>query len=137
MTKMVFVNLPVADLAVSIGFYEALGFVRNEQFSNEEAAVMNWSEAISVNLMTHGAFAGYTPRPVADARQATEVLIALSRDSRAEVDAMAEAAARSGGAADVREPQDLGFMYVRAIEDPDGHMLEPAWMDMSAVAAAS
>ena len=137
MTKMVFVNLPVADLAVSIRFYEALGFVRNEQFSNEEAAVMNWSDAISVTLMTHGAFAGYTPRPVADARQATEVLIALSRDSRAEVDAMAEAAARSGGAADVREPQDLGFMYVRAIEDPDGHMLEPAWMDMSAIAAAS
>ena len=125
MTKMVFVNLPVADLAVSIRFYEALGFVRNEQFSNEEAAV------------THGAFAGYTPRPVADARQATEVLIALSRDSRAEVDAMAEAAARSGGAADVREPQDLGFMYVRAIEDPDGHMLEPAWMDMAAIVAAS
>ena len=63
------------------------------------------------------------------------MLIALSRDSREEVDAITEAAAAAGGKADIREPQDMGFMYLRTFEDPDGHIFEPAWMDVSAFPA--
>ena len=61
------------------------------------------------------------------------MLIALSHDSREEVDAITEAAAAAGGKADIRERQDMGFMYLRTFEDPDGHAFEPAWMDMKAV----
>jgi predicted lactoylglutathione lyase len=136
-SKMIFVNLPVKDLAASVRFYEAIGCVKNPQFSNEQAAAMVWSDTISFMILTHGFFSTFTPRPIADARTATEVLICLSRDSREEVDAITEAAAAAGGKADLRAPQDMGFMYSRAFEDPDGHVFEPMWMDMEAFAKMS
>ncbi|WP_129794346.1 VOC family protein [Sphingosinicella sp. CPCC 101087] len=134
MAKMIFVNLPVTDLAASSRFYEAIGCEKNEQFSDENTASMVWSDTITFHLMTHGYFATFTNNPIADAHSTTGMLIALSRDSREEVDRMAEAAAVSGGRADVREVQDMGFMYVRTIQDPDGHVLEAAWMNMEAAA---
>ncbi|WP_028034654.1 VOC family protein [Chelativorans sp. J32] len=134
MPKMIFVNLPVKDLDASIRFYEAIGCVKNEQFSGDDAASMVWSDTIVFQLLTHEYFATFTPRPIANAGEAIGMLIALSRDSREEVDAITEAAAAAGGRADIRAPQDMGFMYVRTFEDPDGHVFEPAWMDMSAAA---
>ena len=133
MPKMIFVNLPVADLAASERFYEAIGCVKNPQFSNEVAACMVWSETIYFMILTHGFFSTLTPRKIADAEAATEVLVCLSFDSRADVDAVTEAAAQAGGEADVRPPQDMGFMYSRAFADPDGHMFEPMWMDPATV----
>ncbi len=130
MTKMIFLNLPVRDLATATAFYEAIGCVKNEQFSNENASSMVWSETITFQLLQHGYYQTFTAKPIADAHATSGMLIALSRDSRQEVDAMVEAAARSGGKADVREPQDLGFMYLRTFADPDGHVFEPAYMDM-------
>ncbi len=137
MPKMIFVNLPVKDLAASTRFYEAIGCEKNPQFSNEQASMMVWSDAISFMLLTHDYFATFTPKAIADAHAASEVLIALSRDSREEVDAITEAAAAAGGKADIRERQDYGFMYSRAFEDPDGHVFEPAWMDVEAAFAAN
>ncbi len=137
MPKMIFVNLPVKDLAASTRFYEAIGCEKNPQFSNEQASMMVWSDAISFMLLTHDYFATFTPKAIADAHAANEVLIALSRDSREEVDAITEAAAAAGGKADIRERQDYGFMYSRAFEDPDGHVFEPAWMDVEAAFAAN
>lgn len=137
MPKMIFVNLPVKDLAAAIRFYKAIGCEQNMQFSNEQAAMMVWSEAISFMLLTHDYFATFTSKRIADAQQSCEVLLALSRDSREEVDAIAQAAAAAGGKADVRPPQDLGFMYSRAFQDPDGHVFEPVWMDMAAAQAAA
>jgi len=134
MPKMIFVNLPVKDLDASIRFYEAIGCVKNEQFSGDNAASMVWSDTIAFQLLTHEYFATFAPRPIANAGEAIGMLIALSRDSREEVDAITEAAAAAGGRADIRAPQDMGFMYVRTFEDPDGHVFEPAWMDMSAAA---
>ena len=134
MPKMIFVNLPVKDLDASIRFYEAIGCVKNEQFSGDNAASMVWSDTIVFQLLTHEYFATFAPRPIANAGEAIGMLIALSRDSREEVDAITEAAAAAGGRADIRAPQDMGFMYVRTFEDPDGHVFEPAWMDMSAAA---
>jgi len=135
MAKMIFVNLPVKDLSASVRFYEAIGCVKNEQFSDDKAASMVWSDTITFQLLTRDYFATFAPRPIANSRETISVLIALSRDSREEVDAIAEAAAAAGGKADIREPQDMGFMYVRTFEDPDGHIFEPAWMDMGASGA--
>lgn len=137
MPKMIFVNLPVKDLTAAVRFYKAIGCEQNMQFSNEQAAMMVWSEAISFMLLTQDYFATFTSKRIADAQQSCEVLLALSRDSREEVDAITQAAAAAGGKADVRPPQDLGFMYTRAFQDPDGHVFEPVWMDMAAAQAAA
>lgn len=135
MPKMIFLNLPVRDLAASVRFYEAIGCKKNEQFSSDEAASMVWSETITFQLLAHDYFKSFAMRPIADAHETIGMLIALSQDSREEVDAITEAAAAAGGRADIREPQDLGFMYLRTFEDPDGHIFEPAWMDMNAASA--
>ncbi len=132
MPKMIFVNLPVKNLAAATRFYEAIGCKKNERFSDENAASMVWSDAITFQLLTHAYFATFATKPIADAHTTTGMLIALSRDSREEVDAIVEAAAAAGGKPDIRAPQDMGFMYIRTFEDPDGHVFEPAWMDMAA-----
>ncbi|MBO9653552.1 lactoylglutathione lyase [Agrobacterium sp. SOY23] len=131
MAKTIFLNLPVKDLAASTAFYQAIGCVKNEEFSNEDASSMVWSDTITFQLLQHDYYKSFTAKPIADAHATNGMLIALSRDSREEVDAMVEAAAKAGGQADVREPQDLGFMYLRTFADPDGHVFEPAYMDLS------
>lgn len=130
MPKMIFVNLPVADLAAATRFYQAIGCQKNDQFSDQNSASMVWSETIAFQLATPDYFATYTPKRIADAHATTEVLLALSIDSRNEVDRLAEAGAAHGGKADIRERQDSGFMYNRAVEDPDGHVFELMWMDI-------
>ncbi len=132
MPKMIFVNLPVKDLEIATRFYEAIGCEKNQQFSDQNAASMVWSEAITFQLLTLDFFKTFAPKPLANTRETVGALIALSRDSREEVDAITEAAASAGGKADVRERQDMGFMYGRAFEDPDGHVFEAVWMDMEA-----
>ncbi len=134
MAKMIFVNLPVKDLAASIRFYEAIGCTKNAQFSDDNAASMVWSDEIIFMLLRHEFYSTFTKKAIADTHAQSAVLIALSRDSRAEVDAITEAAAAAGGKADPRPAQDMGFMYGRAFEDLDGHTFEPVWMDMSAAA---
>jgi len=134
MAKMIFVNLPVTDLGKAIAFYEAIGCVKDERFSNEQAAMLVWSDTISFMLLTHGFYQGFTSKMIADAHRTSEVLLCLSRDSRAEVDAITKAALSAGGR-EHREAQDMGFMYSRAFEDPDGHIFEPMWMDVDAAMA--
>ncbi|ABF54866.1 VOC family protein [Sphingopyxis alaskensis] len=134
MTRMIFINLPVSDLAKSQAFYEALGFANNPQFSDEGSACMVVSETIHVMLLTHAKWQGFTDRPIPPATM-SEVLLALSCDSRDAVDAMNAAAAAHGGTADINPVQDLGFMYNRNLADPDGHVWEAMFMDMEAVSA--
>jgi predicted lactoylglutathione lyase len=135
MPKMIFVNLPVTDLAVATRFYEAIGCRKNDQFSDDQASSMVWSDAITFHLLTRDHFATYAPKPVADARAGCEVLLCLSLDSRDEVDAVVGKGAAVGGKADPRPPQDMGFLYNRAVEDPDGHVFELAWMDPTGLPA--
>lgn len=132
MSKMIFVNLPVADLDRSIAFYTALGFTQNPQFSDETAACMVWSESIYVMVLTHAKWRSFTDRPF-PAAGASEVMLSFNCDSRAEVDRLAEIAAAHGGTVDANPPQDLGFMYQRTITDPDDHVWEPFWMDPAAL----
>jgi len=131
MPKQLFVNLPVRDLPTSRSFYEAIGAVNNPQFSDDTAACMVLSDTIYVMLLTHPKWASFTNKPISDAHAASEVMLALSADDRQAVDAMVAAAGASGGKADVNATQDLGFMYGRSFEDPDGHIWETFFMDMS------
>jgi uncharacterized protein len=132
MPKMIFVNLPVADLDASMAFYTSIGFANNPQFSDATTACMVWSEAINVMLHTHAKWRQFTSRPIPPATTG-EVMLALTCDSREAVDAMNEAAAAKGGTADINPVQDLGFMYNRALADPDGHLWEAAWMNPAAI----
>ena len=126
--KMIFVNLPVADLARARTFYEALGFTNNPRFSDATGVAMVWSDAIFVMLLSHPKWQGFTTRPICPAGS-SEVSLAITVDSRAEVDALVEAGAAAGGTADANPPEDHGFMYQRTLLDPDGHIWEPFWMD--------
>lgn len=135
MSKMIFVNLPVTDLERSKNFYEEIGFSNNPQFSDDTAACMVVSEAISVMLHTHGKWRTFTSRPI-PSPGSSEVMLALSCDSREEVDAMNGSASASGGKADINPVQDLGFLYNRSFADPDGHVWEAVYMDFSALPAA-
>ena len=135
MSKMIFVNLPVRDLDRSVAFYEAIGCTKDARFSNDQAAMMVWSDTISFMLLTHPFYQGFTSKPIADANAVSQVLLALSFDSRAEVDAIMDAALAAGGR-EHHEPEDLRFMYSRAFEDPDGHGFGPFWMDVEAALSA-
>jgi uncharacterized protein len=128
MSRMIFVNLPVADLPRAMAFYEALGLTNEPRFTDETAACMVWSEAIFVMLLTHAKWRTFTTRPICDPG-ASEVSLALTCDSRSEVDRLVEAGAAAGGTADINPSEDHGFMYQRTIADPDGHVWEPLWMD--------
>lgn len=133
MAKMIFLNLPVRDLAAATRFYEAIGCVKNEQFSDNQASSMVWSDTITFHLMTHAYYGTFTSKPIADGRETSAMLIALTIDNREDVDAIVEAAKSAGGRADIREPQDMGFMYLRTFEDLDGHLFEPVWMNPDAM----
>jgi len=132
--KTIFVNLPVADLASSTAFYEGIGFVKNDKFSNELASGMIWTDTIHVMLLTHEFWKTFTDEQIPDASKVAQVLLCLGLESRAAVDAMVErAAAIPGGRADPTPTQDMGFMYGRSFEDPDGHIWEISWMDPEAM----
>ncbi len=130
MSKMVFINLPVSDLKRSMVFYDALGFTNNPQFTDDTAACMVWSESVFLMILTHEKFDGFTKRPRPDAKATTGALYAISLDSRDEVDKIFTTAEKHGGSA-YRDTEDMGFMYTRTFADPDGHVWEPFYMDMS------
>lgn len=131
MSKQIYINLPVKDLARAKAFYTALGYNLNPEFSNDEAVCMIISESICVMLLAEPFFATFTRKAICDASTNTEVMIGLSCDSRAEVDALVARAVAAGGNIP-REPQDYGFMYYHAFEDLDGHIWEPIYMDPAA-----
>lgn len=135
MSRMIFVNLPVTDLAASMRFYEAVGFKNNPHFTDATSACMVCSEAISVMLLTHEKWRTFTSRPIPPST-ASEVMLALTCESREAVDELNAAGSANGGTADVNPVQDLGFMYNRNLADPDGHVWEMFWMDPAALPAA-
>ncbi|NBB62966.1 lactoylglutathione lyase [Pseudomonas sp. ODNR1LW] len=135
MTKLIFINLPVADLDRSIAFYEAVGATKNPMFSDDTAACMVLSDVIHVMLLTHAKWRSFTDRAIPDAHASAQVLLCLSQESKAAVDAAVAQAAATGGLPDPNASQDYGFMYGRSYADPDGHIWEVMWMDPAAVAA--
>ncbi|MFN8217739.1 MAG: VOC family protein [Solirubrobacterales bacterium] len=128
MSRLLFLNLPVADLAASRRFFSRLGFEFDERFCDESATCMVVSEQAYVMLLQRQRFAEFVSRPVADPATATALTVAVSAESRDAVDAFA-AAALAAGAAPAKEPRDYGFMYGRSFHDLDGHLWEVMWMD--------
>lgn len=128
MNKQIFVNLPVADLDKSKDFFNALGYSFNPQFTNESGACLVITEgSIHAMLLTREFFKTFIDKPIAQAKEATGVLICLSCESREEVDGIVAKAVAAGGRVP-RPPQDHGFMYSHAFEDLDGHVWEFVWM---------
>lgn len=123
MNTQIFINLPVADLPASIRFFTQLGFTFNPDFTDETATCMIVSETIFVMLLTREKFAGFAPSPVADARTTTQVILALSLDSREAVDTLVGTAVAAGGNT-YNTPLDHGFMYQHGFQDLDGHVWE-------------
>ena len=128
MTKTITISLPVADLEASRAFYTAVGFTPSAKFADPTAALMEWSETISVMLLTHARWATFTTRPIPPSTS-SEVALNISCASRQAVDAMAEAAGRHGGTTDINPVEDHGTMYGRDFCDPDGHVWGAMWMD--------
>lgn len=136
MPKMIFVNLPVTDLGRSKAFYGAIGFTNEPRFTDETAAAMQWSETITVMLLTHDKWKGFTGKAIPDAKTTAQVMLCLSSESRDAVDGLLAKVAKAGGNADCDPPQDHGFMYGRSFEDPDGYNWEIMWMDPAMADAA-
>jgi uncharacterized protein len=134
MAKLIFVNLPVSNLKRATAFYQAIGAVKNTQFSDDTASCMVFSETIHAMLMTHDKYRQFTTKTIADARTTSQVLLCVTADSRAEVDELVGKAKAAGGAIDPSPVDDYSFMYGRSFEDPDGHLWGVNWMDMEAVA---
>jgi predicted lactoylglutathione lyase len=132
MASKIFVNLPVKNLDKSIEFFTELGYRFNQQFTDETATCMIITDDIFVMLLTEQKFKTFTPKEICDTKRYSEVLVALSLDSRAKVDEMVGKAVAAGGTT-YNEPQDHGFMYAHGFQDLDGHIWEVFHMDPSAV----
>ncbi|GAA3704657.1 VOC family protein [Gordonia hankookensis] len=134
MSTMLFVNLPVADVARSRAFFTCLGFRFDAMFCDQGTVCMEINDCSRVVLHAAQRFAGYAAGAVADPYVGRESLVAVSAGSRSEVDRCADAALTHGGSA-LRDPEDLGFMYCRSFCDLDGHAWEVVWMDASQIPA--
>jgi predicted lactoylglutathione lyase len=132
MSRLLFLNLPVADLAASRAFFAKLGFEFNEKFCDAGAACMVVSDEAFVMLLQRDRFAEFVTKPLANSGETTGLTVCVSAESRAEVDSLADTAGNAG-AGDAKGPQDYGFMYQRSFYDLDGHLWEIAWMDPVAV----
>jgi len=134
MFRQIFVNLAVKDMARSQAFFKALGLTFNQRFTNEKGACLEIGENFYAMLLVEPFFQGFTKKPISDAQKATEVILALSVDSRAEAEEVVRQAV-AAGATTPNAPQDHGFMYQHGFADLDGHQWEVFWMDMSAAPA--
>lgn len=128
--QMIFVNLPIKDIARSRAFYSGLGFGFDERFQDETSACVKISDTIYFMIMEHEKFAGFSPRPISDPSQSAQHLIALSRDNRQAVDEIADRALAHGGTDNDKTIEMDDYMYGRSFSDPDGHVIEVMWMDV-------
>ncbi len=134
--RKVFINLAVRDLRKSKDFFSKLGFGYDPKFTDDNAACMIVSDHAYVMLLAEPFFKGFTTREICDTRTHSEALVAVSCESRAEVDALAKTALEAG-ARPAMDPSDMGFMYLRSLYDLDGHHWELFWMDPTKTPPAS
>ncbi len=130
--RMIFVNLPVKDLAKSVAFFTELGFAFNPQFSDDKAACLIVNDDACVMLLVEGFFKSFTTKAIADTATSVETLLAISAASRDEVDELVHKALAAGGKP-AGDPIDQGFMYGWSFQDLDGHVWEPVWMDPATI----
>lgn len=132
MITNIFVNLPVKDLNKTVEFFTKLGFTFNPLFTDENATCMIVGKDIFVMLLVEKFFKTFTKKEISDTTKNTEAIVALSAQSREEVDQMMEKVLGAGGR-EARDPQDHGWMYGRSFEDINGHLWEIFYMDESAM----
>ena len=132
MTTQIFVNLPVKDLNRTVEFFKRLGFTFNPQFTDENATCMIINDNIFVMLLVEKFFKTFTKKEICDTTKDTEVIIALSTESREKVDEMMQNVFEAGGK-ESREPQDHGWMYGRSFQDINDHLWEIIYMDEKAL----
>jgi predicted lactoylglutathione lyase len=132
MSRMMFVNLPVSDLRRSVDFWGGLGFDFNPRFTDDRAACLVVSDLACVMLLSESFFSSFTTKEVADASRLAEAIMAVSAESREDVDRLADRALATGGAP-ANDPQEDGFLYSRSFQDPDGHLWEVLSMDPAAL----
>lgn len=132
MSRLIFVNLPVKNVALATRFYEAIGGRRNDMFSDATASCIVLSETIHIMLLDHEKFQQFTGKKIANAHEVSEVIICISAADKQEVDSIISKAITAGGNHNPLLDQDYGFMYGRSFEDLDGHIWEVMWMDMEA-----
>lgn len=132
MFTKIFVNLPVKDLDRTMKFFAGLGFEFDRQFTDENATCMIVDENINVMLLDENFFKTFTDKDVCDTIKYTEMMVALSVDSKKAVDEMVDKAKLTGGS-ESGKAQDQGPMYGRSFEDIDGHIWEIIYMDTGGV----
>jgi predicted lactoylglutathione lyase len=128
MSTQIFVNLPVKNLNRSVEFFTKLGYTFNPQFTDEKATCMVVSDTIFVMLLVEEFFQTFTKKPIADSTKSTEVIIALSANSRQEVDELVNKALAAGGTTP-NEKMDQEFMYGWGYQDLEGHLWEVMYME--------
>jgi predicted lactoylglutathione lyase len=131
-SRKIFVNLAVKDLDKSVEFFTKLGFAFDARFTDENATCMIVSDEAFVMLLVENRFKDFTKKELVDPTTHTEAILALSADSREQVDELAGRALEAGGSP-ANEPIEMGFMYGRSFQDVDGHLWELIWMDPSAL----
>jgi predicted lactoylglutathione lyase len=132
MSRMTFVNLPVQDLRRAVDFWRGLGFAFNRQFTDDNATCMVISDQACVMLLVEKFFSTFTTRDITDTTTHAEVIMALSAESREDVDTLVDKALATGGSP-ANDPQEEEFMYSRSFHDPDGHLWELVYMDPAAL----
>ena len=131
-SRKIFVNLAVKDLGRSVDFFEQLGFEFDSRFTDEQATCMIISDEAFVMLLVEDRFKDFTTKAIADPATVTEAIVALSAESREQVDELADRALAAGGSP-ANDPIEMDFMYGRSFHDPDGHLWELIWMDPAAL----
>ena len=132
MATNIFVNFTTEDLDRSKAFYEALGYTINPLFTDENAACVVLSDTIYFMVQTREFYSTFTDKEIIDPRTQAGASIALSQDSREDVDAIVAKGLEAGGS-EPRPAQDYGYMYSRDLEDPDGNNLSYLYMAPAAV----
>jgi len=130
-TTSIFVNLPTTDLERAKAFYTALGFTINPLFTDENAACVVLGDNIYFMVLTREYLGTFTDKQIIDPKTQAQVSIALSRDSREDVDDVLAKGLAAGGS-EPRPVQDYGFMYSRDLDDPDGNNLSFLFMEPAA-----
>lgn len=128
--KQIFVNLPVKDLKRSVDFFTKVGFEFNVNFTDESATCMIIGDNIYAMLLVEDRFQSFISKKISNAADTAEVIVALSVESREQVDLIVQAAL-DAGAKPYNDPQDHGFMYGWSFQDPDDHLWEVSYMDLS------
>lgn len=130
--KKIFINLPVKDLNKSIAFFTKLGYTFNPQFTDEKATCMIISDSIFVMLLVEPYFKSFTNKDITNSKKTSEVIIAISADSREKVNELVSNAAAAGGSV-TSKANDHGWMYQWGFQDLDGHLWETMYLDENVV----